>query len=436
MKLKRHNLLKIAIVGRPNVGKSTLFNRIVKRRKSIVEKLGPTTRDRIAEIVKYNQTSFELIDTGGMHLDKTLPLSHLIERQVLLAVKEADRVLFVCDVKNGILPLDREICELLRKSGKETVLVINKVDNQSLLSELTEFYGLGIGDPVPVSSLHDKGIAELLDIITKDSSAEGHRPSRQDSTLRLSVVGKPNAGKSSFVNALAGEERIIVSEEPGTTRDSVDTHFEEDRRSFIITDTAGIRSKSKINDPIIYFSVVRTKESMEKSDGCIILLDGMVGVGKEDFKIIDMAQRLHKVFVIAVNKWDLCVKEGVNTKDYEKAVRQSLRFIHGAPILFVSALTGKDILKTVNKAAELVEISRKSFSTSRLNEILKGLTIKSTKVYSVRQIKYRVPKLEVIVKKPESIDRSTKKYTENRFREALGLQGIPVEIVFRKKKFS
>lgn len=435
MKLKKHNLLKIAIVGRPNVGKSTLFNRILKRRKAIVEEISSTTRDRVKEIVRYNGISFELIDTGGMDFDKLLPLSRLVEKQVMLAIEEADKILFVCDVKDGVLPLDQNICELLRKSGKETMLLVNKVDDQNLLRGLTEFYSLGLGDPMPVSGLHGKGIEELLNTIIKTIVNVDDCFPRRDPTLKIAIVGRPNAGKSLFINTLAGEERIIVSSEPGTTRDSVDTHFEKDKKFFVITDTAGMRSKSKIKDSVTCFSIMRTKESIKKSDACIILLDGMQGLGKEDFKIIDVVQSSHKPFVIAVNKWDLCIKTEVNAKDYEKAIRGHLRFIYGTPILFISALTGKGILKAIDKAIELVERSRKLFSTSLLGEILKTLTIKSTKVYSVSQLRCAIPKFEIIVKRPELIDGPTKNYIANTFRDALDLKGVPVEIVFRKKRF-
>lgn len=417
------------------MGKSTLFNRVVKRRKSIVENIGSTTRDRISEVASHNEVSFELTDTGGLDFDKKLPLSQLVEKQVMRAIKDADKILFVCDVTSGVAPLDQDVCDLLRKSGKETILVVNKMDNEELLREMAEFYRLGLGEPMPVSSLHNKGIGELLDEVVKRSIGTDSQPSRQDPVLRLAIVGRPNAGKSSFVNTLAGEDRVIVSNEPGTTRDSVDTHFEQDRLSFVVTDTAGIRSKSKIKDSVTYFSIMRTKESIEKSDACIILLDGMVGVEKEDFKIIAIAQGSLKPFIIAVNKWDLCIEKGVDAKEYEKAIRKSLDFIYGAPILFISALTGKGVLRAAQKITELIKESKRLFSTSLLNEILKTLVVKPTKVYSVSQVKCSVPKFEIIAKKPESIDASTRNYIVNSFRASLKLKGIPVEVTFRKKRF-
>ena len=429
---------KIVIIGRPNVGKSTLFNRIIKKRKTVVEKKQSTTRDRVSEVIEWDGSFFELVDTGGMDFNRAEVLASLVEKQVISAIKEADRILFVCDVKTGLMPLDERICELLRKFNKKTIVVVNKVDNESMVQDALEFHKLGLGEVMAVSAEGGLGIADLLDIAT-DIEDEKKAFISLDETkkkiIKLAIVGKPNAGKSSFVNTVLGQERVIVSSEPGTTRDSIDTYFEKDRKRFVIIDTAGIRSKKKIKDNVTYFSILRTKESVKKSDVTIIVIDGMDGITKEDFKIIDTVQQSLKPFILAINKWDLCAKEGISMKDYEQNIRKGLNFIYKAPLLFTSAVTGKDILKALEVAYNLAERSKKNFSTSLLNEMLKSFVIKETRLYSISQIKNSLPEFEIIAKSPEAIGESTKNYITNKLRKNLGLEGIPIKLNFRKKRF-
>ncbi|MFC1666623.1 ribosome biogenesis GTPase Der [Candidatus Omnitrophota bacterium] len=435
MKPHKHNPPQIVIIGRPNVGKSTLFNRITGKRKAVVEKAESTTRDRLSESVNFSGSIFKLIDTGGMRFNRSEEMASLVEKQVMFAIKEANKILFVCDVKDGVLPLDQKICDLIRKFSKPVVLVVNKVDNKQLLQHCHEFYNLGLGEPVAVSSLHGSGIRDLMEVIVKEHPYPTEEDRGLKNTVRLAVVGKPNAGKSLFVNAILGEERVIVSPEPGTTRDSIDTYFEKDKKGFVVIDTAGIRSKKKIKDAVTYFSILRTEQSVKKSDVCVILIDGMAGIDKEDYKIIDIVQKKLKPFVLTVNKWDLCKKEDIKMKDYEAVIRKNLRFIYNAPILFVSSLTGQNILDTLDWAYELAQRSRTNFSTDRLNLILKRIIIKETRLYSIRPIKNSPPEFEIIAKNPDVINGQSRNQIVNRLRSELALEGVPIKLNFRKKVF-
>jgi GTP-binding protein len=439
MKPTKFNFHKIAIVGRPNVGKSALFNRIVKQRKAIVEKFGPTTRDRISAIVKWSDKTIELIDTPGLDFDKKEGLSKLIEKQIMLAVKEADQLIFVCDAIDGIMQMDQEICGMLRKTDKKITLAVNKVDSGNLTQKANDFYGLGFGEPMFISSLHGLGIGDLLDKITGNIVPAPLASLRygvsREHAVKLAIVGKPNVGKSSFVNSILGEDRALVSEIPGTTRDSIDTYFEKDRQSFIIIDTAGIRSKAKIKDAVTYFSILRTEESIKRSDVTVIIADAPLGITKEEHRIIDIVQKNLKPFILAINKWDLAEKEGVKKIVYEKVIRENIRFMYNAPIVFISALKKINLAAAIDLAYELAEKTRKNFSTSDLNAILKSIEFNPTKLYSIRQIKNSPPEFEIIVKSPEAINDSEISHLVNIFRKKLNLEGVPVVIKFRKKEF-
>ena len=459
MKPTKFNLHKVVIVGRPNVGKSTLFNRIIKKRRAIVEGFGPTTRDRISAVANWSDKTFELIDTPGLDFagDRhARPLQRLIEKQIMFGIKEADQIIFVCDAIDGILQMDHKICDMLRKTDKNVTLAVNKVDNRNIEQGMSDFYKLGFGEPVAISSLHGLGIGDLLDKVAHSivrakpnipvpSEAEGFSTSSKNIRLsrepleshavKLAIIGKPNSGKSSFVNAILGEDRITVSDIPGTTRDSIDTYFEKDRCSFILIDTAGIRSKTKIKDAVTYFSILRTKESIKRSDAAVILADAPLGITKEDLKIIDIVQKNFKPFILAINKWDLAEKEAVKKSVYEKVIREHVRFMYNAPIVFISALKKSNLMEALNLAYDLAEKSRKNFSTSDLNAILKSIEFKPTRLYSVRQIKNSPPEFEIIAKNPEEIKTTDRSQLVNIFRKKLTLGGIPVIIKFRKKEF-
>ncbi len=439
MKPTKFNFHKIAIVGRPNVGKSALFNRMIKQRKAIVEKFGPTTRDRISAIVKWSDKTIELIDTPGLDFDRKEDLSKLIERQIMLAVKEADQLIFVCDAIDGIMQMDQEICGMLRKTDKKITLAVNKVDSGSLTQKANDFYGLGFVEPMFISSLHGLGIGDLLDKITGNiipaSPASLRHGASRERAVKLAIVGKPNVGKSSFVNSILDEDRVTVSEIPGTTRDSIDTYFEKDGQGFIIIDTAGIRSKAKIKDAVTYFSILRTEESIKRSDVTVIIADAPLGITKEEHRIIDIVQKNLKPFILAINKWDLAEKEGVKKIVYEKVIRENIRFMYNAPIVFISALKKINLAAAIDLAYELAEKTRKNFSTSDLNAILRSIEFNPTKLYSVRQIKNSPPEFEIIVKSPEAINNSEVSHLVNIFRKKLNLEGVPVVIKFRKKEF-
>ncbi|MBU1887934.1 MAG: ribosome biogenesis GTPase Der [Candidatus Omnitrophica bacterium] len=439
MKRSSRPHLNIAIVGRANVGKSTLFNRITGKRKAIVEKTGSTTRDRIIEIVDYAGCVFELIDTGGLDFVNKKDIPEQVEKQVTIAAEQADKIIFVCDIKTGVVPMDRKIGELLRNFNKEIILVVNKADNRQLLQNSLEFYSLGFGEPIAISSMHGIGINDLLDKVVNLSKVSPWTDSLSKVSpwtgIKIAIVGRPNSGKSSFVNTVLGEERVIVSPEPGTTRDSVDTNFEMQGKRFVIIDTAGIRSKGKIKDDVTYFSIVRTEEAIKRSDVILVIIDGMVGLTKEDFKIVGMIQDYMKPFALVVNKWDICLKQGLKEKDYELVIRRGLRFIDYAPIIFISALTGKNIQKALDASYTLAGKSQTNFSTSLLNEILKQITIKATRLYSIRQAKNAVPEFEIIAKNPATINDPNRRHIVNVLRKELGLEGIPIKISFKKKIF-
>jgi len=439
MKPTKYSFHKVVIVGRPNVGKSTLFNRILQKRKAIVEEFGPTTRDRITAIVKWSGKTFELIDTPGLDFEKKENLSKLIEKQIMFGIKEADQLIFVCDAISGILQMDYKICDMLRKADKSIILAVNKVDSRNLMQKMSDFYKLGFGEPMSISSLHGLGIGDLLDRVIESMalgvSQSSGREGVEERAVKLAIIGKPNAGKSSFVNGVLEEDRITVSDIPGTTRDSIDTYFEKDKKSFVIIDTAGIRSKGKIKDAVTYFSILRTEETIKKSDVTVILIDAPLGITKEDHRIIDIVQKNFRPFILAINKWDLAEKEGINKIGYEKVIRENVRFMYNASIVFMSALKKTNLTEVLDLAYKLAEKTKENFSTSDLNSILKSIEFNPTRLYSIRQMKNSPPEFEIIAKNPGDIKVSEKSYLINIFRKKLHLEGIPVVIKFRKKEF-
>lgn len=432
------NFPKVVLIGRTNVGKSALFNRITDERKAIVQKESHTTRDRISCVVAWQNKKFELVDTAGMDIDKKDVFSSQIRAQIKSAMQDASIILFVCDIKDGILPIDYKIANLIRKEDKPVILVANKSDIAGDDGKLSEFYNLGIGEPYSTSALHGMGIGDLLDIITNKlplKAISDEKKSFFNQTIRLAIVGKPNSGKSSLLNKILGEERAIVSEEPGTTRDSVDGYFKKDKKMFIITDTAGIRSKSKIKDAVTYFSIIRTRENVTKSDIVIIVIDGYTGITKEDYKIIDLVQKEFKPFILAMNKWDIVKKEKVDKKSYDELIRKNLKFIYNAPICFISALTGENVFQLIEKAEELAEKSCKNFSTDLLNKILKAIDFNLTRLYSISQTGTNPVKFQIITAQPQLIDDEKLRFLTNIFRKKLGLEGMPIVLKFKGKEY-
>ena len=431
----------VCIVGRPNVGKSTLFNRISGRRIAITEDTPGVTRDRIYSEAEWLNKYFTLIDTGGLEPESEEIISLNIRRQAEMAIDTADVILFVVDGLDGVTSTDREIASILRKSGKEILLVCNKIDRSGTPDEVFEFYELGIGNPIIISAEQGLGIGDLLDEIIK------HFPERKDTeyhedVIKVAVIGKPNVGKSSLINKILGEERVIVTTIPGTTRDAVDTYFtyKEDRYLFI--DTAGLRRKRSIYENVERYSVVRTLSAVDRADLCILMIDATEGITEQDTKIAGYAHENGKGLIIAVNKWDLVEKESNTYNKFENDIRTKLGFVPYAPIVFISASTGKRI----NRVFELLKVVNNNYnlriSTGVLNDIIneavllnqppsdKGVRLK---IYYGTQVSVRPPKFLIFINKKQLMHFSYERYLENQIRQYFGFEGVPIWFEFREK---
>lgn len=431
----------VCIVGRPNVGKSTLFNKIVGKRIAITEDSPGVTRDRIYAEAEWLNRYFILIDTGGLEpeSDEIIPMN--IKRQVEIAIDTADVILFVVDGTEGVTTTDMEIANILRRSGKEIVLACNKIDTHKGSDKVFEFYELGIGTPIPISAEQSLGIGDLLDEVIK------HFPEDKDTDLdddivKVSVIGKPNVGKSSLINNILGEERVIVTDIPGTTRDAIDTYFTFDDEKYIFIDTAGLRRKRSIYENVERYSVVRTLTAIDRSDLCILVIDGTEGVTEQDTKIAGYAHEKGKGIIIAVNKWDIVEKETNTYWEFEKDIRSKLSFINYAPIVFISAKTGK----RVNKLLELIKVVNNNYnlriSTGVLNDIINEAVILNQppsdkgvrlKIYYGTQVAVRPPKFVIFVNKKELMHFSYQRYLENQIRQYFGFEGVPIQFEFREK---
>ena len=431
----------VCIVGRPNVGKSTLFNRIAGRRIAITEDTPGVTRDRIYSEAEWLNKYFTLIDTGGLEpeSEETIPLN--IKRQAEMAIDTADVILFVVDGLDGVISTDREIATMLRKSGKEVLLVCNKIDNYKVPDEVFEFYELGIGVPIEISAEQGLGIGDLLDEIIK------HFPENKDTEydediVKVAVVGKPNVGKSSLINNILGEERVIVTDIPGTTRDAIDTYFKHEDESYMFIDTAGLRRKRSIYENIERYSVVRTLTAVDRSDLCILVIDATEGITEQDTKIAGYAHDNGKGIIIAVNKWDIVEKETGTYLKFEKDIRNKLGFVSYAPIVFISAKTGK----RVNKLFELLKVINNNYnlriSTGVLNDIINEAVILNQppsdkgvrlKIYYATQVAVRPPKFLIFINKKELMHFSYHRYLENQIRQYFGFDGVPIQFEFREK---
>ncbi len=431
----------VCIVGRPNVGKSTLFNKIVGKRIAITEDSPGVTRDRIYAEAEWLNRYFILIDTGGLEpeSDEIIPMN--IKRQVEIAIDTADVILFVVDGTEGVTTTDMEIANILRRSGKEIVLACNKIDTHKGSDKVFEFYELGIGTPIPISAEQSLGIGDLLDEVIK------HFPEDKDTDLdddivKVSVIGKPNVGKSSLINNILGEERVIVTDIPGTTRDAIDTYFTFDDEKYIFIDTAGLRRKRSIYENVERYSVVCTLTAIDRSDLCILVIDGTEGVTEQDTKIAGYAHEKGKGIIIAVNKWDIVEKETNTYWEFEKDIRIKLSFINYAPIVFISAKTGK----RVNKLLELIKVVNNNYnlriSTGVLNDIINEAVILNQppsdkgvrlKIYYGTQVAVRPPKFVIFVNKKELMHFSYQRYLENQIRQYFGFEGVPIQFEFREK---
>lgn len=433
----------LAIVGRPNVGKSTLFNTLAGEKISIVEDHPGVTRDRIYADVTWLNHSFSMIDTGGIEMDsKDKMLKHMRE-QVDIAIDTADVILFLVDVRQGLVDADFKVADMLRKSGKPVILVVNKVDNfEKYMPDVYEFYNLGIGDPHPISAASKLGIGDMLDAVLELFDLEKIEE-EEDDRPKIAIVGKPNAGKSSLINNLLGENRVIVSDVAGTTRDAIDTEIVYNGTEYVFIDTAGLRRKSKIKENIERYSIIRTVAAIERSDVVILMIDATEGVSEQDAKIAGIAHDRGRGLIIAVNKWDAIEKDNHTVKEYTKKVRDILSFVPYAEIIFISALTGQRTKKIFDLLETVIENHAMRIQTGVLNEILMEAVAlqqppsdkgKRLKLFYMTQVSTKPPTFVLFVNKKELMHFSYQRYIENRIRDTFGFMGTPIRIFIRERK--
>lgn len=430
----------LAIIGRPNVGKSTLFNRLIGAREAIVDDLPGVTRDRRYGRVAWAGKTFTVIDTGGFVPRSTDVFERAIREQAEIAIQEADAVLFVVDAVEGPLPLDKEIAEVLRRSQKPVYLIANKVDSakRELLSHA--FYELGLGEPIPISAFSGRMVGDMLDIVTKQFQENGREP--QDERLRLAIVGKPNVGKSSLVNALLGTKRAVVTDIPGTTRDPIDSILKYKGEEIVIVDTAGLKKKRQMRASLDFYSALRTLRSLERSDVAVILFDADRGVDSQDLHVVEAAMERKRPSLIAVNKWDLVEKDSKTALNFEAVLRKRLGLYDFLPIIFISALTRQRIFKVIDLAKAIHEEQQRRIDTNRLNKILlpeierfppTSSSPKEIKIKYITQLKTRPPLFAFFCNEPSLIQESYKRFLINKLREHFGFQGVPLSVVFKKK---
>jgi len=433
----------VAIVGRPNVGKSTLFNRFLEQRKAIVDDISGVTRDRQYGLADWNGKVFNLIDTGGFVPASDDIFETEIRKQVRIAIEEADSIIFMVDVATGITDLDEAMADMLRRGKKPVYVVVNKVDNGTRELEATEFYSLGFKNNFFISSISGSGTGELLDAVTEPITAEDVEAAMRESDLpKFAIIGQPNVGKSSLLNALIGQERTIVSDVSGTTRDSIHTHYNLFQKEFVLIDTAGIRKKSKEKDDLEFYSIIRAIKAMDDADVCLIVLDADKGVTAQDITIFSLAVRKGKGVVILVNKWDLIEKDTNTARDYEKALKHKLAPFTDVPIVFISVKEKTRIFKAIELGLEVYENRHKKVPTSKLNDamlkaveayhapVVRGNPIK---IKFVTQLPTPVPSFAFFTNYPDDIKTPYKNYLENKLRENFKFTGVPIRIFFRKK---
>ncbi len=432
----------IAIIGRPNVGKSTLFNRIVGSQDAIVHDQPGVTRDRHYALADWSGKSFTLIDTGGFVPKSEDLFEKAIREQAQIALEEADEIIFVVDAKEGINHVDKEIASILRRSNKEVILVANKVDNASAEYETAQFHSLGLGEPISLSALGGRKIGDFLDALTKNISTNDAVES-EDTRLKLAVIGKPNVGKSSLVNAIIGEERSIVTPIAGTTRDPIDTVLKHYGEEILLIDTAGLIKKKRIRESVEFYSTVRTLKSIERCNVAVILFDANEELEHQDLRIVQSVIERNRGVVIAVNKWDLIEKDNSTTKKFEETIRQELRTYDYIPLVFISAKTKQRIFKVIELAKHVHAERSKRIATAELNKVLLAdilhyppstKTGKDVKLNYVTQVKTLPPIFTFFANEPQLITDSYKRYLENKIREHWGFTGVPLTLQFRKKR--
>ncbi len=431
----------VAIVGRPNVGKSTLFNRLIEERKAIVDETSGVTRDRQYGHSDWNGKQFSVIDTGGYVIGGDDEFEVEIRKQVQLAIDEADVILFLTNAKEGLTPMDEDVANMLRRCNKKVILAVNKVDNSSDMVALSEFYGLGLGEPYPIAGMTGSGTGDLLDLLVADFNEGEADPT--DGLPRITVVGRPNVGKSSFINTITGTDRNIVTPIAGTTRDSIYTRYNMFGFDFNFVDTAGLRKKQKVNEDLEFYSVLRSVRAIECSDVCILILDASQGIEQQDLNIFRLIQRNKKGAVIMVNKWDLIEKETSTAKEYTDIIRERIAPFNDVPIIFTSVLNKQRIFKVLETAKQVYECRSRRIPTSELNERLLPIvkeqnpppTVKGKriKIKYITQLGSPNPQFVFFCNLPQYVREQYTRFVENRMREMWDFHGVPINIYFREK---
>ena len=443
----------VAIVGRPNVGKSTLFNRFLEERKAIVDDISGVTRDRQYGVTEWNGKTFNVIDTGGFVPDSRDMFETEIRKQVNIAIEEANAIIFMVDAAVGLTDLDSSMANMLRRSTKPVYVCVNKVDNSTRALEGTEFYGMGFEHNYFVSSISGSGTGEILDAVTngmKDEPVkvvnaelpEGAEPEEEVAIPKIAIMGQPNVGKSSLLNAMIGQNRTIVSDIAGTTRDTIHTHYNMFQKEFVLIDTAGIRRKNKEKDDLEFYSIIRAIKAMDEADVCLLVIDALKGVTAQDLSIFSLAAKKGKGIVVLVNKWDLIEKETNTARDYEKVLKDKLAPFTDVPVLFISALEKTRIFKAIELALDVFENRHRKVPTSKLNDIMLKVVQNSQapvvrghiiKIKFVSQLPTRVPSFAFFTNFPDDIKTPYRNYLENQIRANFKFTGVPVRIYFRKK---
>ena len=433
----------VAIVGRPNVGKSTLFNIFANSRISIVEDTPGVTRDRLYADTEWLDNEFMMVDTGGIEIMNTDKIAVSIRQQAQIAIAEADVILFVCDARAGITHEDAEVAKMLRQSKKPIVLAINKADSPKQEMEIFEFYNLGIGEPIPVSAANHLGLGDLLDaVVEKFPETSAYGEDGNEDEIKVALIGRPNVGKSSIFNTLVGEERSIVSDVAGTTRDAIDTPVIREGQKFLFIDTAGMRRKARIDEPIEKYSIIRSLRAVDRSDVVLMVIDAIDGVTEQDKKIAGYAHEAGKGIVLVVNKWDLYDKDNTSTLRYTENLRRELVFMQYAPVVFVSAMTKQRIHRLPEVIHYVAEQNAMRMSTSVLNQVVEDAIAinppptekgQRLKILYATQVKIKPPTFVIFVNEPEIMHFSYQRYLENKLREAFGFEGTPLQMIIRGK---
>jgi GTP-binding protein len=434
----------VAIVGRPNVGKSTLFNKITGSRIAIVDDMPGVTRDRLYADAEWLNHAFTLIDTGGLDPDSDDTMTRDMMRQAQIAIETADVIIFLTDIKSGLMEADRDVADLLRKAAKPVVLAVNKADVPSRVSDdIYEFYELGLGEPFPVSAGQALMLGDLLDVVVGHFPNDSAKAGEDDDRIKVAIVGKPNVGKSSLINKMLGEERLIVSDVPGTTRDAVDTYITRDGHEYVFIDTAGLRRKSKIKENIERYSIVRTVAAVERCDVCVLLIDAEEGVTDQDTKIAGIAHERGKAAVIAVNKWDLIEKTDKTMNEHIKQIDTELAYMPYAPKIFISAMTGQRVSKLYELIYAAYQNNAMRVATGVLNEVITEAVAmhqppadkgKMLRIYYTTQVSVKPPTFVFFVNNGKLMHYSYKRYLENKIRAAFGFEGTPLHFIVRNRE--